>query len=97
MTGPASKSRPTWKDVKAKLAGFDHAGLLSLVGDLYTGHKDNQPFLHARLGLIEDVLKSYKETKGDYRSVALARRWEESKRVRRQNQAGYFGIQEGDQ
>lgn len=62
MTKPPSKSRPTWKDVKAKLAGFDHAGLLSLVGDLYTAHKDNQTFLHARLGLIEDVLKSYKET-----------------------------------
>jgi len=62
MTKPPSKSRPTWKDVKAKLARFDHAGLLSLVADLYTAHKDNRTFLHARLGLIEDVLKSYKET-----------------------------------
>ena len=62
MTKPPSKSQPTWKDVKAKLASFDHAGLLGLVGDLYAAHKDNRTFLHARLGLIEDVLKSYKET-----------------------------------
>jgi hypothetical protein len=61
MTKPPSKSQPTWKDVKAKLASFDRTGLLGLVGDLYAAHKDNRTFLHARLGLIEDVLKSYKE------------------------------------
>jgi hypothetical protein len=32
------------------------------VQDLYAAHKDNQTFLHARLGLTEDVLKSYKQT-----------------------------------
>jgi hypothetical protein len=57
-----SKSQPTWIDVKAKLAGFDRTGLLDLVRDLYAAHKDNQTFLHTRLGLSEDVLKSYKQT-----------------------------------
>ena len=57
-----SKSQPTWKDVKAKLASYDRTGLLGLVQDLYAAHKDNQTFLHARLGLSEDVLKFYKQT-----------------------------------
>jgi hypothetical protein len=57
-----SKSQPTWIDVKAKLASFDRTGLLGLVQDLYAAHQDNQTFLHARLGLSEDVLKPYKQT-----------------------------------
>jgi hypothetical protein len=57
---PASK--PTWADVKTKLETFDHPGLLALIQDLYTAHKDNQRFLHARFGLGDDVLKPYKET-----------------------------------
>jgi hypothetical protein len=56
------KPLPTWIDVKAKLASFDRPELLGLLQDLYTGHKDNQTFLHARLGLGEDVLKPYKQT-----------------------------------
>lgn len=62
MAKRQSKSQPTWTDVKAKLAGFDRAGLLGLVHDLYFAHKDNQAFLHARFGLGGDVLKPYKET-----------------------------------
>jgi hypothetical protein len=62
MVKRKSKSQPTWTDVKAKLAVFDRAGLLSLVQDLYTANKDNQAFLHARLGLGEDVLEPYKQT-----------------------------------
>jgi len=54
------KSAATWSDVKAKLGDFDRAGLLGLVQDLYTTSKDNQNFLHARLGLGCDVLKPYK-------------------------------------
>jgi hypothetical protein len=57
-----ARPRPTWTDVKARLATFDHLGLLGLIQDLYTAHKENQTFLHARLGLGEDVLKPYKET-----------------------------------
>jgi hypothetical protein len=56
------KSQPTWSDVKAKLASFDRTGLLGLLQDLYTADKNNQAFLHARLGLGEDVLKPYKQT-----------------------------------
>jgi len=33
-----------------------------LLQDLYAAHKDNQTFLHARLGMSEDVLKPYKQT-----------------------------------
>jgi hypothetical protein len=55
-------SKPSWTDVKAKLASFDRLGLLGLIQDLYAAHKDNQAFLHARFGLGDDVLKSYKET-----------------------------------
>src|SRR5579884_160985 len=57
-----ARPRPTWTDVKAKLASFDRPGLLGLIQDLYTAHKENQTFLHARFGLGEDVLKPYKET-----------------------------------
>lgn len=56
-----SKSQPTWKDVKAGLESFDRTALLGLVQDLYAAHKDNRTFLHARLGLAKDVLKSYKQ------------------------------------
>ena len=58
MTG---HSKPTWSNVKAKLAGFDCPGLIGLVQALYAASKDNQAFLHARLNLGGDVLKPYKE------------------------------------
>ena len=61
MIRSQSKSQPTWKDVKAGLEGFDRPALLGLVHDLYAAHKDNQTFLHARLGLEKDVLKPYKQ------------------------------------
>jgi hypothetical protein len=56
------KNTPSWIDVKAKLADFDRAGLLTLVQDLYAASKDNQAFLHTRLHLGEDALKPYKAT-----------------------------------
>jgi len=62
MANRPSKSKPTWANVKAKLAGFDRTALLSLVQNLYAAHKENQAFLHARLGLGEDVLEPYKKT-----------------------------------
>lgn len=55
-------NKPTWTDVKAKLADFDRAGLISLVHDLYAASRDNQAFLHARFALSDDVLKPYKAT-----------------------------------
>ncbi len=57
-----ARSKPTWSDVKAKLAAFDRPGLIGLVQDLYVTSKDNQAFLHARLGLGDDVLKPCKVT-----------------------------------
>jgi hypothetical protein len=62
MANRQSKSKPTWANVKAKLAGFDRTTLLSLVQNLYAAHEENQAFLHARLGLGEDVLEPYKKT-----------------------------------
>lgn len=55
------KSKPTWSDVKSKLADFDRAGLQQLVADLYAFHRDNQSFLHARFGLGESPLEAYKQ------------------------------------
>lgn len=60
-TGKPTKSTPSWSDVKPKLAEFDRAGLLGLVQDLYAANKDNQAFLHARFGLGDDPLKTYKQ------------------------------------
>ena len=47
----SKNASPTWSDVRAALLHFDRAGFLGLVQDLYTTSKDNQAFLHARLGL----------------------------------------------
>ena len=55
------KAKPTWSDVKAKLADFDRAGLLGLIQDLYAASKDNQLFLHTRFGLSGNVLAPYKK------------------------------------
>ena len=51
---------PTWSDVRAAVAAFDRAGLQALLQDLYAANKDNQAFLHARLGLGPDQLQPYK-------------------------------------
>ena len=51
---------PTWNDVKTALMDFDRAGLRGLVQDLYSASKDNQAFLHARLGLGHDQLQPFK-------------------------------------
>ena len=51
---------PTWSDVRTVLLDFDRADLRGLVQDLYTASKDNQAFLHARLGLGHDQLRPFK-------------------------------------
>ena len=51
---------PSWKAVKAALQSFDRAGLLGLVQDLYAVDKNNETFLHARLGLGSHQLALYK-------------------------------------
>jgi len=55
-----NNTSPTWNDVKTALRDFDRAGLRGLVQDLYTASKDNQAFLHARLGLGHDQLQPFK-------------------------------------
>ena len=62
MRGVAEKKStlPSWKTVKAALQSFDRAGLLGLVQDLYAMDKDNEAFLHTRLGLGSDQLAPYK-------------------------------------
>jgi hypothetical protein len=58
----SKNTSPTWSDVKTALMDFDRAGLRGLVQDLYTASKDNQAFLHARLGLGHDQLQPFKES-----------------------------------
>jgi hypothetical protein len=56
----SKNASPTWSDVRTALLDFDHAGLRGLVQDLYIASKDNQAFLHARLGLGHDQLQPFK-------------------------------------
>lgn len=56
----SKNTSPTWNDVKTALMDFDRAGLRGLVQDLYGANKDNQAFLHARLGLGHDPLQPFK-------------------------------------
>jgi len=56
----ANKRKPTWSDLKRRLADLDRPVLLGLIQDLYAANKNNQAFLHARFALGEDVLGPYK-------------------------------------
>jgi len=56
------RTAPTWSEVKAKLSLFDRAGLMGLLSDLHSLSRENQAFLHARLGLGADPLAPYKAT-----------------------------------
>jgi hypothetical protein len=56
----SKNASPTWNDVKTALMDFNRAGLRGLVQDLYSASKDNQAFLHARLGLGDDQLQPFK-------------------------------------
>jgi len=78
MAKGRSKSQPGWADVKAKLADFDRAALLGLVRDLFVARKDNQAFLHARFGLGENALESYKRTIDRWLWPDMARRQDTS-------------------
>jgi hypothetical protein len=54
------KAQAAWGQVKSKLSDLDQTGLIALLHDLYAASKDNQAFLHARLGLGSDSLEPYK-------------------------------------
>jgi hypothetical protein len=56
----SKNTSPNWSDVKTALLDFDRVGLRGLVQDLYTASKNNQAFLHARLGLGYDQLRPFK-------------------------------------
>ena len=62
MAKRKSKSNPRGQMSRQNSQDFDRAGLLGLIQSLYSAHKDNQTFLHARFGLGEDVLEPYKKT-----------------------------------
>jgi hypothetical protein len=51
---------PNWTDVSAVLLTFQRKSLLGLLADLYAASEANQAFLHARFGLGQDQLASYK-------------------------------------
>jgi len=80
----SKSTSPTWNNVKTALMDFDRAGLRGLVQDLYTATKDNQAFLHARLGLGHDQLRPFKASisrwvspdlmKGQHISVSKAKK-----------------------
>jgi len=55
------KTQVTWGQVKSKLSDFDRSSLIALLHDLYAAGGDNRSFLHTRLGLGSDSLKSCKQ------------------------------------
>ena len=80
----AKNAKPTWRDVKAELEGFDRTGLLGLIKDLHGASRANEAFLSARLGLGTDPLEPYRKAisrwicpdlmKGQNVSVAKAKK-----------------------
>ena len=93
-----TRSVPTWSDVKAKLAHFDRAGLVGLLGDLHNLSRENQAFLHARLNLGADPLTAYKRTISRWIYPDLSRNQDISVAKAKRAIADYrkaIGLQEG--
>ena len=90
MTARPRRTSPVWSDVKGKLAGFDRAGLVGLVQDLYAASEANRTFLHAQFGLGADLLAPYK---CDDRTLALAQCSQEPGCVGIRRQEGPLGFQ----
>jgi hypothetical protein len=84
----AKNAKPTWRDVKAELEGFDRTGLLGLIKDLHGASRDNEAFLFARLGLGTDPLQPYNL------SLDLPGCDEGAECLRRQGKKGDLGLQE---
>lgn len=53
---------PTWSDVKSKVVNLDHKQLIQIVGDLYRLSKENEEFLNARFGVLDDPLAPFKKS-----------------------------------
>ncbi len=62
MATKKTSSKPGWGNVKTEILGFDRAGLVELIHDLYDASNENRVFLHARFALGEDVLDPYKKS-----------------------------------
>jgi hypothetical protein len=56
------KRGPTWSDVKSRAVGLDHRQLVQIVGDLYRLSKENEEFLNARFGVLDDPLAPFKKS-----------------------------------
>ena len=82
----SKNASPTWGDVKAALLDFDR-----LVQDLYTASKDNQAFLHARLGLGHDQLQPLQ---GEYFEMDVPGPNERPVGIGFESQEGDCGLQE---
>ncbi|HEV3037021.1 MAG TPA: hypothetical protein VHA33_04460 [Candidatus Angelobacter sp.] len=65
MTNRGTKTKPSWSDLKSRLAGWDAIALMDLIHDLYAASRDNQLFLHTRFALGNDILQSYKQMIAD--------------------------------
>jgi hypothetical protein len=55
-----STKRAAWSEVKASLSGFDRAGLLGVIRNLYEANAANRRFLHARFGPTASALEEYR-------------------------------------
>jgi hypothetical protein len=55
-----STKRAVWSDVKASLNGFDRAGLLGVIRNLYEANATNRRFLHARFVPTASALEEYR-------------------------------------
>nr|VFJ93591.1 MAG: hypothetical protein BECKH772A_GA0070896_1005811 [Candidatus Kentron sp. H]VFJ94200.1 MAG: hypothetical protein BECKH772B_GA0070898_1005711 [Candidatus Kentron sp. H]VFK00878.1 MAG: hypothetical protein BECKH772C_GA0070978_1005411 [Candidatus Kentron sp. H] len=61
----SDSKKPTWRDVKAILAGRGQAELLRLVADLYALNAGNKSFIHSRYALGAQPLESYRSIISD--------------------------------
>lgn len=62
MVAKQKQRGPTWSDVKSKVGGLDQKQLIQIVGDLYRLSKENQEFLNARFGVLDDPLAPFKKS-----------------------------------
>jgi hypothetical protein len=55
-----STKRAAWSDIKASLNGFDRAGLLGVIRNLFEANATNRRFLHARFVPAASALEQYR-------------------------------------
>lgn len=59
MSKTQKKTGPSWADLKSKLAKLDQKQLIQNLGDLYRLSHDNQDFLNARFGILEEPMAPF--------------------------------------